>query len=120
MDLEEIRSYCLSFPHATEKIQWGDDLLFCVAGKMFTVVALSFPAEGRLSFKCTPEKYAELTELEGVIPAPYMARHHWVSLERIDALEPGEIKSLIKESYSMIFDKLPRKVKVELSGGNKD
>ena len=35
MDLEAIRKFCLSLPHATEGIQWEDDLLFRIGGKMF-------------------------------------------------------------------------------------
>ena len=41
MDIETLRRYCLSLPHATEGIQWGNDLLFRIAGKMFAVVALA-------------------------------------------------------------------------------
>ena len=40
MDIEKLRRYCLSLPHATEGIQWGSDLLFRIGGKMFAVVAL--------------------------------------------------------------------------------
>lgn len=114
MDIESVRSYCLSLPPATEKIQWGNDLLFCVAGKMFTVAALDQASPGRVSFKCAPEKYEELIELDGIVPAPYMARNKWVSLQRFDALSESEIKSLIKNSYEMVFAKLPKKVQAGL------
>ncbi len=40
MDLESLREYCLSFANATEDIQWGDDLLFRVGGKIFAVLDL--------------------------------------------------------------------------------
>ena len=61
MTVESIRRFCLSLPHATENMQWGDDLCFKVAGKLFTVVYLGHPA--RVSFKCTPESFAELIEI---------------------------------------------------------
>jgi predicted DNA-binding protein (MmcQ/YjbR family) len=67
-----------------------------------------------LSFKCTPEKFAELVEQEGVIPAPYMARHHWVGLERFDALPDRELKPLLANAYQMVLEKLPRKVRAGL------
>ena len=35
MNVDWLRELCLSFPHATEQIQWGSDLLFKVGGKMF-------------------------------------------------------------------------------------
>jgi predicted DNA-binding protein (MmcQ/YjbR family) len=114
MTLESIRQYCLSLPHATEQVQWGNDLLFKVAGKMFAVAPLE-PAPVCLSFKCTPENFAELTERPGIKPAAYMARNHWISLEREDALPARETKALLRQSYDMVFAKLPKKVQSELS-----
>ena len=116
MDLDSIRNYCLSLPHATEDIQWGNDLLFRISGKIFAGISLDPPHS--LSFKCTPEKFDELIELDGIIPAPYTARNKWVMLERLDALNDSEIKRLIKISYEMIFAKLTKKVQAEL--GSKD
>ena len=78
MDVEWLRKTCLAFPHATEQIQWGNDLVFKVAGKMFAVAPLE-PAPVCLSFKCSDESFAELTERPKIIPAPYMARAKWVS-----------------------------------------
>jgi predicted DNA-binding protein (MmcQ/YjbR family) len=114
MDIESVRDYCLSLPHATEKVQWGNDLLFCIGGKMFTVAALDAASTNRIAFKCKPEKYEELIELDGIIPAPYMARNKWVSLQRFDALSESELKSLIKNSYEMVLAKLPKKVQAGL------
>ena len=114
MDIESIRSFCLSLPHVDEKVQWGDDLLFRIGEKMFAVTALE-PSHGVvLSFKCTPEKFAELVEQEGIIPAPYMARHHWVGLERFDALPDRELKPLLTSAYQMVLEKLPKKVRAAL------
>jgi len=113
MDIDSIRNYCLSFPHTTEDIQWGDDLLFRIAGKIFAGTGLNPTAARRLSFKCTPEKFVELIEREGIIPAPYTARYHWVSAE-LDALEERELKDLIKHSYEMVLSKLPKKARLQL------
>jgi predicted DNA-binding protein (MmcQ/YjbR family) len=117
MDIDSIRNYCLSLPHATEDIQWGNDLLFRVSGKIFAGMSLDPPHS--LSFKCTPEKFDELIEFEGIIPAPYTARNKWVMLERLDALNDSEIKGLIKNSYEMIFSKLTKKVQAELTEARK-
>jgi predicted DNA-binding protein (MmcQ/YjbR family) len=115
MDIESVRQFCLSLPHADEKVQWGNDLLFRVGEKMFAVAALE-PSHGvALSFKCRPEKFAELVEQEGIIPAPYMARHHWVGLERLDALPDRELKPLLKNAYQMVLEKLPKKVRASLA-----
>ena len=110
MDIEQVRAYCLSFPHVTEEVLWGNDLVFKIGGKMFAVIGLDPASDHCLSFKCTPEKFAELTERHGIMPAPYVARYHWVALERFDALKDAELKSLIRNSYDMVLAKLPRKV----------
>ena len=114
MNIEEIREFCLSLPHATEDVKWGNDLAFCVGEKMFTVVGLEPSAQTAMSFKCTPEKFAELIEMDGIRPAPYVARYHWVALEKFNALKQNELMDLIKKSYQMVWEKLPAKVKKKL------
>ena len=111
MDIEAIRAYCLSLPHATEDIQWGSDLLFRVGGKMFSLVPLDASVPNRLLFQCTPEKFAELVERDGVIPAPYLARHNWVAIQSFDAVNKSEVKALIRQSYDLVLGKLPKKVR---------
>ncbi len=110
MDHETVREFCLSLPHVTEDVQWGADLLFRIGNKMFTVLSLE-PGHGHcMSFKCTPEKFAELIEREGIVPAPYVARYHWVALEHFEALKDSELKPLLKTAYELVKAKLPRKV----------
>jgi len=117
MDIESVRAYCLSFPHATETVQWGADLVFKIGGKMFAVIGLDAGSDHCMSFKATPEKFAELVEREGIVPAPYVARYHWVALERFNVLSEKELKSLITTAYDLVFEKLPKKVKAGLETG---
>jgi predicted DNA-binding protein (MmcQ/YjbR family) len=106
MNLDSIREYCLSFPQTREQLQWGESLLFKVAGKMFVIVGLEPSRQTRLSFKCTPESYAELVERDGVHPTRYnMWKYHWVSLERLDTLRNDELKELIRQSYELVAAK---------------
>lgn len=114
MSFEIVREYCLSLPHVDEIVQWDNDLLLRIGGKMFTVLALDATAPYRMSFKCTPEEFAELTEREGIDPAPYVARYHWVAVRRYDVLAQAELKRLVKNSYEMVKAKLPKKVLAEL------
>jgi len=116
MDIESVRAHCLSFPHVTENVQWGNDLVFKIAGKMFAVAVLEGASKYCLSFKCTPEKFAELIEQDGIDPAPYVARYHWVALEQFNALSEKELKSLLRNAYDLVFEKLPKKVKAKLNG----
>ena len=106
----------MSFPYATEKVSWGHDLTFRVNEKIFAVTVLE-PAPVWLSFKCTPETFAELTERIGIIPAPYMARAKWVALETKDVLPTDELTRLLRESYDLVFSKLPRKTQEQLAQG---
>jgi predicted DNA-binding protein (MmcQ/YjbR family) len=114
MDVDFIRTVCRKLPHTTEHVQWGNDLVFKVAGKMYAVTCLE-PAKVWLSFKCSSEDFADLTERPGIIPAPYMARAQWVALESEDSLPAAEIKRRLKQSYELVFGKLPKKVQAELT-----
>ena len=110
MNVDRVRKICLSFPGATEQITWGDDLTFRVAGKIFAVTVL-VPAPVWLSFKCSPENFGELTERAGIIPAPYLARAQWVALQDKDALPEQDVSAFLRESYEMVFAKLPKKTR---------
>ena len=112
-NIDWVRELCLSFPHASEQVTWGADLTFRVTGKIFAVAVLE-PAKVWLSFKCSAENFAELTERDGVIPAPYLARAQWVALERKEALQKEELSALLRESYSLVFGKLPKKTQEAL------
>jgi predicted DNA-binding protein (MmcQ/YjbR family) len=110
------REVCLALPHVTEDVQWEHNLLFRIAGKMFCIANLE-PAVSlsRISFKCTPEKFAELVEIEGIIPAPYMARNHWVAVQQFDALRQAELRELVHASYHLVLQKLPKKMQASLA-----
>jgi predicted DNA-binding protein (MmcQ/YjbR family) len=112
--IDWLREFCLGFPGSTEDIQWGNDLLFRVAKKIYCVAPLEPQAAAKLSFKCTPEKFAELVEVEGIIPAPYLARNHWVALVDMNALRKDELKELIENSYRLVVEKLPKKTQAAL------
>jgi predicted DNA-binding protein (MmcQ/YjbR family) len=119
MDIESVRKFCLSLPHVTEDVQWESDLLFRIGNKIFAVVGLEPASDHCMSFKCTPAVFAELTEREGIVPAPYVARYHWVALERFDALPESELKQLLKNAYQLILEKLPKKSKAALESTTK-
>ncbi len=117
MNIDQLRELCLSFPGVTEQIQWGDNLLFKVGGKMFAVTPL-VPAKVWISLKASPDNFVELTERSGVLPAPYLARAKWISLESADALPDAEIVQLLRESYELVLAKLPRKIRESVAKGS--
>lgn len=86
MDAEGIRRFLLGLPHVEETMQWGDNLVFwvgdkSVGGKMFALVNLDAGGRAVMSFAAGPERFAELVEIDGIIPAPYMARIYWIALD---------------------------------------
>jgi predicted DNA-binding protein (MmcQ/YjbR family) len=115
MNIEWVRRYCMSMPHATESVQWNEHLVFKIAGRVFAVLALE-PAKVWLSLKCSPEEFVELVERPGLVQAPYFARNHWVALETEDALTAAEIQRLVRGSYGLVLQKLPKKVRASMSG----
>lgn len=116
MDAERLREFLLKLPHVEETMQWGENLVFwagdkAIGGKMFALTSLDKGSKGVLSFAAGPERYNELLENEGVIPAPYLARAHWVCLERWDALSERDLKEQLTHAYEIVFAKLPKRTR---------
>ena len=108
MTIETVRTICRALPAVTEDIKWGADLAFSVGGKMFCVVNTDPPHQ--MSFKCTPEDFAELVERDGLIPAPYLARAMWVQQSALadEVLDRREVVRLLQSSYDLVVAKLPK------------
>ncbi len=120
MDVERVREHLLSLPHVEETIQWGANLVFwvgdkAIGGKMFALINLDHDAHGVISFHAGPERFAELLEQECMRPAPYLARAHWVALDRWNALPWAELSALLMEAHSLVEAKLPRKTRAALA-----
>jgi predicted DNA-binding protein (MmcQ/YjbR family) len=114
VNIEKLRQICIAMPGTTEQVQWGADLVFKVGGKMFAVAATEPAASHRLAFKCSDETFSELLEVEGITPAPYLARAKWVALERFDALSDREIQERVTEAYDLVLAKLSRKAQAAI------
>lgn len=103
---------CRSLPQATEDLKWGDVLVFSVGGKMFACFDIN--SDKQVSFKASPPMYSLLTAKEGIVPAPYLARHDWVLVQDLKALSPVMLKELLRESYQLVTAKLPLKLRKEM------
>jgi predicted DNA-binding protein (MmcQ/YjbR family) len=111
MDIDQLRSYCLSLPAVTEDIKWINDLVFSVGGKMFCVAGLETPL--KFSFKVKDEEFEELSSSEGFMPAPYMARAKWVLVTK-STLSKKEYEHYILLSYELVKAKLTKKIRTDL------
>jgi predicted DNA-binding protein (MmcQ/YjbR family) len=106
-------AFCRSLPLATEDIKWGADLVFSVGGKMFA----GFSAAGTdATFGCkvSEDDFDAITRVEGIKPAAYAARFHWVSVEDPKLLPEAEAKALLRGSYDLVKAKLPRKLQRQI------
>jgi predicted DNA-binding protein (MmcQ/YjbR family) len=131
MDPERIRAYLLTLPHAVETMQWGANLVFwvgdkAIGGKMFALVNLDHDGgqpkykdrnktSPLISYAAGPQRYAELLEIEGVIPAPYMARIYWVAVERWNVFRTSEWEQELSAAHTLTFNKLPPKIRAVLA-----
>ncbi|MGB6133748.1 MAG: MmcQ/YjbR family DNA-binding protein [Acidobacteriaceae bacterium] len=119
MNAESLRTWLLALPDVCETMQWGESLVYwaadkAIGGRMFAVVTLGSP-NSVISFAAGPEGFAELVEREGIVPAPYLARAHWVAVERWDTLPAAELKTLLSRAREIIREKLPARTRAVLA-----
>lgn len=116
MDNERIREICLAMPHVKETLNWGHHLVYWVGdreigGKMFAMTDVDGTGRGVLWFHCGAERFHELLEIEGIIASPYLAKAHWVTVERWDVLRSRQIEGELKQARALIYEKLPRRTR---------
>jgi len=120
MDAERIRGYLLTLPHSVETMQWGANLVFwvgdkAIGGKMFALVNLDGDGKAVISYAAGPERYSELLETEGIVPAPYMARIYWVAVERWNVFRTAEWEHELSAAHALTFAKLPPRTRAVLA-----
>jgi predicted DNA-binding protein (MmcQ/YjbR family) len=114
MDSESARAFLLRLPHVEETLQWGNNLVFwvgdkAIGGKMFALLNLDPDSNGVLSFAAAPQGAAELLEIDGIFPAPYLARAHWVAMERWNVLRTSELEARLRAARDLVAAKLPKR-----------
>jgi predicted DNA-binding protein (MmcQ/YjbR family) len=116
MDSESARAFLLRLPHVEETLQWGNNLVFwvgdkAIGGKMFALMNLDADSNGVLSFAAGPEGAAELLEIDGIFPAPYLARAHWVAMERWNGLRTSELEARLRAARDIVEAKLTKRTR---------
>ncbi len=104
------KAFCLALPAATHDVKWGADHVYSVGGKMFAVMG----PDGSMSFKVDDHRFLELTDREGFIPAPYMARAKWVQVKDVKSVPDAELKALVARSHALVALKLTKKMRESL------
>lgn len=114
VDARELEVFCGSWPGVASSVKWEDDLVFTVATKMFVVIGLRGPHKGRMGFKVDPDRFLELTDQPGMIPAPYMARAFWVSIIEPERFDRTQTEAFVRRSYELVRAGLSKKLQAKL------
>lgn len=111
--LDRLQTFALALPHVTVVAQWGG-LVYKVAGKVFLVLGLDGQTLEGICFKCRPDEFDELTDIDGIAQAPYFAKRHWVKLSDPGALSEAQLKERLRHSHALVAAGLPKKTRIAL------
>lgn len=118
MNIEELYQYCMNKKGVTEHFPFDKDtLVFKVGNKMFCLTSLKdFEAQNAsVNLKSTPEDAIELREkYAGIIAGYHMNKTHWNTVAIGKDVPDDVVFMLIDNSYHLIFNSLPKKVKEEI------
>ncbi|HWD28689.1 MAG TPA: MmcQ/YjbR family DNA-binding protein [Rhizomicrobium sp.] len=114
MTYDDVTKHLLSLPGAELSIQWGDDHVFKVGGKMFAAMGPKKLGPQGMSFKADEMGFELLTKKRGIIPAPYLARAQWVRIDKLDRLPAKQLKGYLTRAHALAAGKLPKKTRLSL------
>jgi predicted DNA-binding protein (MmcQ/YjbR family) len=112
---DELRSACMALPGAEETCPFSEGLsVWKVEGKIFAISRLTgSPLE--VSLKCEPELAEQLRVTHPAIRAGYhLNKRHWNSVTIDGTLDDELVLSLIEDSYALVVDGLPKRVRERL------
>jgi predicted DNA-binding protein (MmcQ/YjbR family) len=114
MNIEEIRAYCISKDFVTESFPFDETtLVFKVHNKMFALVDIE--DKEFINLKCDPERALKLREeYSEITPGYHMNKKLWNSVSIVGFLSDRLIKELIDHSYQLIWESLPKKLKLNI------
>jgi predicted DNA-binding protein (MmcQ/YjbR family) len=115
MNIETLREYCLSKKAVTEDFPFGETtLVFRVKNKIFLLVSLD-ASPLQFNAKCEPDKAVELREqYDAIQPGYHMNKKHWNTVVINGSVSSALIKEMIDDSYNLIVQSLPKKLREEL------
>lgn len=114
MNYRELEGHCMSLPGVSVHTPWNDSRVFKVGGKMFAVIGAERGADA-MSFKASDESFRLLTELPGLVPAPYLARAQWVRIAPLASLPAADLAAYLRRAYEIVAAGLPKKTRDALA-----
>jgi predicted DNA-binding protein (MmcQ/YjbR family) len=115
MDLDSLRTYCLSKSAVEECFPFDDvTLVFKVGGKMFALVGTDeHPLT--INLKCDPEIALELrAQYEAVQPAYHQNKKHWNTVTLDGSVNAALVKEWIDASYNLVVASLTKSQRAAL------
>lgn len=112
MNLDEIRTFCLSLNGVTEDLPFDEDTLaFRIGGKIFLLTSLSDPSS--VNLKCDPELAVQLRDQfpGDVLPGYHMNKKHWNTVKVTGKPDQTAIFSMILQSYHLVLKSLPASIR---------
>lgn len=101
----ELHAAALALPGATLSVQWGNDHMYKVGGRIFAGCDGGYTS---LSFKATEIAFEALTASGRARPAPYLARAKWVMFDDLSALDADEVTDWLATSHALVAARLTR------------
>ena len=106
--LTRLRTICLGFPEATEKLTWEDSHTFRVRNKIFAMTGGDKERE-RNGIWCKAEPGAQEVlvgaEPERFFVPPYTGSNGWIGIYFDDATDWDAVTALVTDSYRLIAPK---------------
>jgi len=114
MNIEALRSYCLSMDFVTEEFPFDEDtLVFKVYGKIFALISLSKP--DRVNLKCDPDLAIELREQYSSVSAGFhMNKKHWNTVTFDGNVPDQKLKEWISHSFDCVVKNMAKKIQEEI------
>jgi predicted DNA-binding protein (MmcQ/YjbR family) len=120
MDAIALRKLALrigtSLPAAEHCFPFGPETEVCkVVGKVF-LLGGELRGKPLVTLKCEPESGLALQEeFPDITPGYHMNKKHWISIGGGDAITEELVDELVRTSYTLVVDSLPRAERPGLS-----
>ena len=111
MDVAAVKAHCSGYAGAVSKLFGppSNVLVYYVGGRKFAYFKTSEPEQWRFSICTSPERFLELTGVEGIKPARYMAKFRWVTIVDVGTVPADYLQELIAWSYDKALSGLSKR-----------
>jgi len=118
MNTRQLKDFCANLPGASSRLY--DDasnvLVYSVGGKRFAYFKTSEPERWRFSFKVSPGRFLELTDVPGIKPARWLGRYHWVTIVDVRSMPAAYLTELVEWSHQRALGSLSKVQQSRLLG----